>query len=722
MNSRFFNKLTSTIIICMLLVSAGCKKYLDQKPITEVGSDQVFSDVSGAYKALAGVYSRLVGDAGYGIRLSLYYPVDNDEMQGPTGAADNDRRDIARYSATPGNAQITNPFNQLFQGIEYANICIENIPKMALYADSKQLQRMYGEALTLRAQFYLEAIRNWGDLPAHFSPAYTLAAANPFPSRVSMDTLYTHLLADLKVAEDIVPWRNDIAAMGDATDERITKGAVKALRARIALFRGGYALRQTGGMQRGSDYMAYYQIARDECNDIITSGQHALNPSYKALWKDQVCAHAVADPQGELMFQASAIGLTGAEDTKLGYYNGPTVNALGNKSVNVLPNYYYLFDSTDLRRDVTCAIYNVAANGTTKIGQALTAICDGKYRRDWISNPVVSPTNAVQYFGLKWQIIRYSDALLMFAEADNEINNGPTAAAYNAVNMVRRRGYGKPLTTPDATVDLPAGLSKTAFFAAIVRERALELGGEGTRKYDLIRWNLLTTALNETKANLLKMSTSTAMVNPSYMAGFPSYSLTAALPTAMYFYTNSAADDKTLWNNSFYKYAPFTDPAVTYNTQTGNYTLLPADYGVIVKGQTNIVTLPSATGNAGTIYWVRFTPNNPAATTTASWTYSMKANSVSSQTIDGAGNSLVYSGTVAAASPAAVNGPVRIVGFYSNGTNWITATGVVWLGAAVNTTALVRYATGFTTGKGELLPIPQPARDANFHLSQNPGY
>ena len=94
------------------------------------------------------------------------------------------------------------PFNQLFQGIEYANICIDNIPKMNLYSngsdnEKKQLQRMHGEALTLRAQFYFEAIRNWGDLPAHFEPAYILAAGNPFPSQVDRDTLYNRLLSEL---------------------------------------------------------------------------------------------------------------------------------------------------------------------------------------------------------------------------------------------------------------------------------------------------------------------------------------------------------------------------------------------------------------------------------------------------------------------------------------------------------------------------------------------
>jgi hypothetical protein len=616
MKNKLFKKILLASVIISAISIAGCKKFLDQQPITEVGSDLVFSDVPSTYKALAGVYSRLIGDQGYGIRVSLYYTVDNDEMQGPTGGDDDDRRGLARYKPSASNLQLSAPFNQMFQGIEYANICIDKIPKMDMYTSGtdqqkKQLQRMYGEALTLRAQFYLEAVRNWGDLPAHFKPAYAQASEEPFPGRTNKDTIYDHLLNDLKIAEDLVPWRNELSSIGDPSDERITKGAVKGLRARIALYRGGYSLRQDGTMQRGSNYLTYYQIAKDECNDIIVSGQHSLNPSFKSLWKDQVNAHVSADPNGELMFQASAIGGGGAEDSKLGYYNGPTVNGLGNKSINVLPNYFYLFDSTDLRRDVTCVPYIVNADGATKAGQAITAINDGKYRRDWITNPVISPTNAVQYFGLKWQILRYSDVLLMFAEAENEIN-GATPAAYNAVNMVRRRGYGKPVGTPDPSVDLPSGLSKTDFFKAIVRERSLELGGEGVRKYDLIRWNLIATAFTETKANLLRMSNLQPLVNPSYMLGYPSYSISANLPIAMYYITGSTADDKALWKNSFYFTAPTSTPAGT--------------------------------------------------------------------------------------------------------------TKVTWLSAAINTTALSRYATGFTTGKSELFPIPQAARNANPYLVQNPGY
>ena len=617
MNMKSFNKLAiAAVATAMILSAPGCKKFLDQEPETEVTAPVVFSDVANARKALAGAYSRLVGDAAYGIRLSLYYTVDNDEMQGPSGASDNDRRDIARYIATSTNAQLSAPFNQLFQGIEFANLCIENIPQMELYKngsdqEQKQLRRMHGEALALRAQYYFEAVRNWGDLPDHFQSAYKQIQLGQYPSRIDRDTIYNRLLADLSLAATLVPWKSGLSSIGEAPDERLTKGAIKGLRARIALFCGGYSLRQEGGMKRGSNHTVYYQIAKDETNDIINSGEHTLNPSFKSLWRDQVCGRAVADPHGELMFQASGFGSSSAEDTKLGYYNGPRVNNLGNSSINPLATYFYLFDSTDTRRDVTIAPYFVAANGTTKIGQAMTAINDGKYRRDWIKNPVVSPTDQIQYFGLKWQILRYSDVLLMYAEAENELN-GPTSSAYNALNMVRRRGFDKPVNTPDAAIDIPSGLSKTDFFKYLVRERSLELGGEGVRKYDLIRWNLLGTAITETRANLIKLSTITPMVDYTYQASFPSYVKVSTLPASMYYKNNNASDDVNLWANSFYKPAPTSTPSGT--------------------------------------------------------------------------------------------------------------TRVNWLQAAVNTTSASRYATGFVTGKGELLPIPQAARDANPNLSQNPGY
>ena len=174
-------------------------------------------------------------------------------------------------------------------------------------------------------------------------------------------------------------------------DERLTKGAIKPYGTDRFVPRWLFATQRRHHEAGAPIILTYYQIAKDECNDIIGSGQHNLNPSFRAPLKDQVCRTRRERPQGELMFQASGIGLTGAEDTKLGYYNGPRVNNLGNSSVNPLSTYHlYLFDSTDQRRDVTIAHYFTTVTGT-RTGQAITNMNDGKFRRDWITNLLFHP-------------------------------------------------------------------------------------------------------------------------------------------------------------------------------------------------------------------------------------------------------------------------------------------------------------------------------------------
>ena len=542
MKTRFLSVSIATAIIVSWVVvgSSSCKKYLDVQPVSSATPDYVFSNFDNAYKAVLGTYACLTGDQGYGIRISMYYPYDNDEMMGQSGAiGDNERRDIAHYNAAPGNTQLYSPYSQLYQGIERANLCIYYIPQMDLYTNGtdeqkKQMKRLHGEALTLRAQYYFELIRNWGDVVAQWQPA--AFETDLFKTKTDRDTIYDRLLSDLAMAETLVPWWSEVSK-----DERITQGAVRGLRARIALYRAGWSLRSDGNLKQGSNPAQYYQIAKDECNAIMTSGKHSLNPSFQSVFKDYICGHAI-EPNGEVVWEvAMAGGNSGLGDSKLGYYNGPRYNNTGNSALVILPTFFYLFDSTDLRRDVTIAPYFINQNFTLA-GRPLSSIPDGKFRRDWTANPSLVNT-AAQYMGLNWPLIRYSDVLLMFAEAENELNNGPTPAAYNAVNMVRRRGYGKPINTADATVDLPPGLSKTAFFNAIVKERALELASEGHRKYDLIRWNLLAQKIAETKTQLALM----ASAQPPY----------DVLPDTMFYKTGQTTMQ---WAGSFYKNVVTTAP------------------------------------------------------------------------------------------------------------------------------------------------------------------
>ncbi|MVT08266.1 RagB/SusD family nutrient uptake outer membrane protein [Chitinophaga tropicalis] len=482
-------------ITTALTVLQGCKKWTEVKPGSEYNISEVFSDVSNTTSALIGVYDELQGDAGYGIRISMYYPYDSDEGI-VSGNIDNGRRGIGRYQLLLTNAEVSNPFRQLYRGIEKANLCIEQIPLMTMYNSGtddqkKELRRLYAEALTLRAQFYLELIRNWGDVPAPMIPSYK--QTNLFIGQTDRDSTYDKLLADLATAKELLPWRTEVTR-----NERVTKGACMALRARMALYRGGYSLRSNGQLERRGDYQKYYTIARDECQELMAKRtEHTLNPDFDKIWRN--VTSFTYDPQGEILFEVGAGGGNGNSDSRMGNYDGPNLNAAsrygaGGGGIVILPNYFYAFDSIDLRRDITVTSYQVTSATNIKTQRRLGELNTGKYRRDW---RVPLLPGSVLNVGYNWALIRFSDVLLMFAEAENELNGGATAAAIAAFEEVRKRAYkgneGKMGTTPT---------SKEEFFNAIVNERYLEFGHEGIRKYDLIRWNLLATKLAETRTKI----------------------------------------------------------------------------------------------------------------------------------------------------------------------------------------------------------------------------
>ncbi|MDE5621699.1 MAG: RagB/SusD family nutrient uptake outer membrane protein, partial [Alistipes sp.] len=117
----------------------------------------------------------------------------------------------------------------------------------------------------------------------------------------------------------------------------------------------------------------------------------------------------------------------------------------------------------------------------------------------WDTEKYVQSANAIannDKSNINWYILRYSDVLLLFAEALNE-SGGSIVDAVDAVNAVRRRGFG------DMSHDLSYGLSRDALREAIRKERAYELCFEGHRKQDLIRWGIYYDTVIETAQELV---------------------------------------------------------------------------------------------------------------------------------------------------------------------------------------------------------------------------
>lgn len=481
------------------LTFQSCKKFLDYQSPSKLNLEQAFGSVEYTNSELLSVYNKAAGTQGFGKQLSMVLPMGTEDffMKGVANWDVNSDYAVTNFGPSPANGAIRGSFAQLYQGIERANIACKYIPASALYtsgsAEQKRTMRQYyGEALTLRALFFSELIKYWGDVPAIFVPS----ADNPdqFFSHVDRDSTYKHILDDLKIASEFVQWRSDLPAYGSL---RITKGAVKALRARIALAAGGYSLR-VNEMKRRADYLDFYKIAFDECNDIIKSKLHGLNPVYENIFKSLHTATKL-DPTYEMLFEVSMWG--GFNDSDLSrvyglfFRDSPTWGGGGGGSVAV-PTYFYEFEKdVDIRKDVTLAMYEVRTNDMKNALTATTINC-GKYRKSW--TPFNGSSTNLQ-FGVNFGVIRYADVLLMYAEAANELDQVGEITPLAALQLVQQRAYGAnpiPVTPTD----------KLGFFNAIVKERLLEFGGEGIRKADLIRWNLLSSKIEETREKFKKFA------------------------------------------------------------------------------------------------------------------------------------------------------------------------------------------------------------------------
>lgn len=552
-------KKSSAMLLAALLIicNSSCKKYLDVESASTISQEATFASASYTNSAIIGIYNQLCGDNGL-TKEGTIYALCADDFKTSGSYSSQDRRGISSYYATPDNGEITNAFNQWYGGIERANICIKGIRNSPLYVDgspSKAIMAKYlGEALTLRAVFYLCLARNWGAVVAQWVPSADIAVLDVPVTPVA--TIYDHLLDDLKAAEDVVPWIKD----SGYPDTRITKGAVKGLRARIALFRGGYMMnKENHTMERTSDYKKYYQIAYDECNDVMARrDQHDLNPVYENIFKSLHSATR-SDPTNELMFELGAYGAGARTDSKLGYYNGIRINSSsrfggGGGGELAIPSYFYDFDQFgDGRRDVTIACYEIDAN-SQKIMNTLDNMTDAKFRRSW--------TNIVgtsQNLAVNWPVLRFADILLMFAEADNELNSGPTAAAQSALLEVRKRAFvGFESRIPAMPTDY------NGFFQAIVKERQLEFGGEGIRKYDLMRWNIMASKFDETRTKLRQL-----MNGEGVYANIPLYVYTKA---ANYNVVNSQQEVATLDTYGGAPSATLFQPGLGSSTAPTGYT------------------------------------------------------------------------------------------------------------------------------------------------------
>lgn len=493
-------KIINTLgLLAVALTFTSCQDWLEMPSESKADSSSIFETVSRAEMTVVGAYSFLhTQELGYQLLMGT------DESSSTEA---NSKYYMSNYDYTNVTGMLNSTYTSMYKAIEYSNVCIKNLPLMSAASenDKKKINALLGESLAVRAYAYWNLVRFFGDVPYADIPTSDLTTFSS--SRVDRDKIWDNCVTDLQRAIELLPWKSEGMV---ATSERFTKNAAYGILARVALYASGYSLRwdlntvpydkNTVKIAKRTDttrVKELLQIAADACKAIIGKDENKLLDNYDQVFRDL----AVKGYNNETMLEYGWYGPNSA-DVRTGYVNGiPTSGSSltfgkGGAQMIAMPTLYFEFDKGDQRRDVSVCNYGILSNDSLQMSTYLGA-CIGKYRIDWMKDRGATDSKR----NINFPLLRYSDVLLMYAEALNELNNGPTAEAVKALKDVRLRAFKKDESKIGT---IPAGYED--FRNAIIKERKLELSNESLRKSDLTRWGVLYEHLTAEKDKLYQLA------------------------------------------------------------------------------------------------------------------------------------------------------------------------------------------------------------------------
>jgi tetratricopeptide (TPR) repeat protein len=446
------------VLIGLLSLSSACKKQLNTIPTDFLTPVNFYKTEEDLNKALVGVYDILSTDReNGGFYQNLYLHVlsyGNDE--GIYTFPQTIWRTVSVYNLSATDTYVSGFWNVLYTGINRANTLLEALEKADVPAEKRD--QIKGQALVLRAYYYFMLGEHWGDVPMRLTP--TVSSVDVNLPKTPLAEVYAQVVKDLETAEALLP---QAGTYGGNSSGRISKNTAQGMLARVNLTWAGSPLKN----------QSRYAEALKWSKKVITTGDNNLNPDYT----DNFIREARDEYYDkELMWEVEFYGNvtdTHREQGFVGVRNGVRTDN-GNVQNVIYPGFSYAFlrptgtlfnlyevydpvslATKDLRRERVIAPYDWldAVNPIVKQLKTTAQIYDrwpGKWRRDEEKLlPRFKNGN-----GTNFPILRYADVLLMFAEAENEVN-GPTADAYNAINEVRRRAYGTGNRV--ATITLTSG-------------------------------------------------------------------------------------------------------------------------------------------------------------------------------------------------------------------------------------------------------------------------
>ena len=431
-------------LLTILSVFSSCSSFLEENPTDRLVVTNFYSTAKDAQAAVDATYAEL--DALYNRLMYMLADLPTDDMKNGLGMPNAFLQNLEFLRIDAQNTFVGNMWVNCYAGISRANAAIANIPKITM-DDALKNQRI-GEAKFLRALYYFNLVRFFGDVPIITKLESIDDAMGP---RMPKDQVYQLIIDDLTFAETNLPLRKDYASKDEG---RATKGAAKILLGKVYLSKGDYA--------KSKDKLA-------EVVGAESTYGYGLQPNYADNW------NPAKEPGIEAVFYIDykkspytyngEMGLAGPKYSIPGGSIGVTNS---NEADIPTRELYDQFDAKDTRRSKNFKFDFL--NPLT--GKILTSSIplSGKYWIDGILTALDCDVNV--------HILRYADAILMYAEALNE--TGDQANALIQLNRIRTRAFG-------SNIGNLSPMSKDDFKKAVINERRLEFVHEGNRWFDLTR-------------------------------------------------------------------------------------------------------------------------------------------------------------------------------------------------------------------------------------------
>lgn len=522
--------------------STSCN-FLEKEP-TKLTPEVYFNTSEEAESFLTGIYAILGQSPFYG--ESYLHLAGGDDMQHYGGASTRPPLDkgLICANAVSSDPLVTGLWYTLYSGINRANMFLENIDRVP-DMDSKLKLQLISEARFLRAFYYFTLVQNWGDVP--FRTESTKTVVNLDLPRTNRQEIYDFIIKEMSEAAD-----PEVGGLLSASEigkhvGRISKSAAWAMIARVYLYRAGEHFREKRAATQ-DELTTYFSEASKFAQKVRNENYHDLADNYwdvfidlcaneynstgknESIWEVEFAGNGTSDTRSEGRW-GNTCGLAGPDLSNNESIVGKSDPGYSYEQIFATPKLYDLYvENNDFERfywnlaqfkyleaskntGVTGRLFRYGTKdkimnefgnwgrgtyeygvktaenvgdyetGSTETSNKNKGLACSKFRREYEADK-----KGKTFTSINFPLIRYSDVLLMIAEAENEINTVPTKLAKDCINEVRSRAGIEPL---------PEGLDKEQFRQAVKDERAMELCFELLRRYDLIRWGELVEKMTE---------------------------------------------------------------------------------------------------------------------------------------------------------------------------------------------------------------------------------